>query len=256
MLCDNCTEYRFPTCTKNTVKKTGKSRSTTSSSTSTICTRGKQLQRDATPALSVAEPVTVISNTASRSSSCSDTDTMRHCSKCNDTINNRHLVCDICLESIHPLCAGLTADVYETLMLIAKDTGWVCADCRVLCHNKMQHLQSSISRVHEEMCEMQKQMTGLKCELEDIKHAPTTLNSAHSLPATQPTDTEAVVSKVLHDAHRRRKNVIISGLPEAVGNCEADRRAADLTMFERLCEERRTLRCQTCYFTSWLQTTW
>jgi len=122
-------------------------------------------------------------------------------------------------------------------MLIAKDTGWVCADCRVLCHNKMQHLQSSISRVHEEMCEMQKQMTGLKCELEDIKHAPTTLNSAHSLPATQPTDTEAVVSKVLHDAHRRRKNVIISGLPEAVGNCEADRRAADLTMFERLCEE-------------------
>ena len=122
-------------------------------------------------------------------------------------------------------------------MLIAKDTGWVCADCRVLCRNKMQHLQSSISRVHEEMCEMQKQMTSLKCELEDIKHAPTTLNSANSLPATQPTDTEAVVSKVLHDAHRRRKNVIISGLPEAVGNCEADRRAADLTMFERLCEE-------------------
>jgi len=103
MLCDNFTENRFPT--KNPVKKTNKSRSTTSSPTSTICTRGKQLQRDATPALSVAEPVTVISNTASRSSSCLDTDTLRHCSKCNDTINNRHLVCGICLESIHPLCA-------------------------------------------------------------------------------------------------------------------------------------------------------
>jgi len=92
-------------------------------------------------------------------------------------------------------------------MLIAKNTGWVCADCPVLCRNKMQHLQSSISRVHEEMCEMQKQMTGLKCELEGIKHAPITLNSANSLPATQPPDAEAVVSKVLHDPHRRRKTL-------------------------------------------------
>ena len=253
MLCDNCTEYRFPstttTCTKNPVKKTSKPRSATSSSTSTssICTRGKQVQRDATPVPSVAEPVTAIRNTASRSCSCSVTDTMRHCSKCNDIINNRHLICDICLESIHPLCAGLSTDAYETLMKIANETGWVCADCRVLCRNKMQQLQSSISRVYEEMSEMQKQMTGLKYELENIKLAPTTLSNAHTLPATQPTNTEAIVSKVLHDANRRKKNIVISGLPEAVGNCEADRRAADLTVFERLCEEHLVVKPATSH---------
>lgn len=107
MLCDNCTEYRFPTCTKNTVKKTGKSRSTTSSSTSTICTRGKQLQRDATPALSVAEPVTVISNTASRSSSCSDTDTMPLCDTAQSVMTPSTIVISSATYVLSPstLCA-------------------------------------------------------------------------------------------------------------------------------------------------------
>ena len=90
---------------------------------------------------------------------------MRHCSKC----NNRHLICDICLESIHPLCAELSTDVYETPMKIAKETGWVCADCRVLCRNKMQQLQSSISRTHEELADMHTLMMQLKCETDTLK---------------------------------------------------------------------------------------
>ena len=248
MLCDSCNEYRFPsttttattttTCIKNPVKKPSKPRAAaSSSSTSTICTRGKQLQPDATAVSSVAEPAPTVTNTASRSSSCSDTDTMKHCSKCDDIVDSRHLVCDICLESIHPLCAGLTSDVYETLIKIAKETGWVCADCRVLCRNKILRLQSSMSRVYEEMSDMQKQITGLRCELEDIKHAHITTDNPHTRPVTQAIDTETIVSKVLHDANRRKKNIVICGLPEAVDYCETDRHAADLTMFERLCEE-------------------
>jgi len=67
-----------------------------------------------------------------------------------------------------------------------------------------------------------------------------TANIDGAVLAAQPTQTdgtEAIVSRVLYDVNRRKKNVIVSGLNEATCSDESEKHARDITMFERLCED-------------------
>jgi len=61
-------------------------------------------------------------------------------------------------------------------------------------------------------------------------------------PAVDHTDIAVVVQRTVRDIARRKRNVIISGLPEPTCDSEAENRLADETAFHMLCEENLTVK--------------
>jgi len=58
---------------------------------------------------------------------------------------------------------GLSTDCRETLLSVVHKCGWVChADCRIKHKDQINKLQTSLSRVHEEVANLRAQMMQLK----------------------------------------------------------------------------------------------
>jgi len=73
------------------------------------------------------------------------------CPTCHETIDSKCIACDICNDSFHAICTGLSMEVFSILASIVKDVRWVCFDCRTVSHSKITALQSSLSRTDEEL---------------------------------------------------------------------------------------------------------
>jgi len=93
------------------------------------------------------------------------------CPRCFEAVDSQCLTYDICHDSIHGICTGLQAEVYDIFLKISSDVGWVCADCRATCKSKLHTLQSSVSRTNEELSTLRTLIAelGLKCEIESVK---------------------------------------------------------------------------------------
>lgn len=172
------------------------------------------------------------------------------CPRCHETTDRECILCDICHEPFHALCTSLSPEVFDALMLIVGDVGWVCADCRAHCSSKIVTIQSSLSRINEEMSDMRSIIADLKSELDNVKSCATktvvhqsSSASCHTVASASPVgDVDDLhrkieISKIVHDINRRKSNVVISGLAESTGISESDQNIADLNTFIHLCEE-------------------
>ena len=250
MLCRDCEEVRFP------FMKTIKSRQakeplmTTRQSTRS---RGRLNQTDSKG----AECAKIVS--VRNSSVASDGESSPGlCPRCHEPTDKTCVLCDICHDSYHCLCTGLSSEVYNILISIVKDVGWVCADCRVAGSSKLVSLQGSLARTTEEIALLRTLITDLKGELDSIKPVTTALTTcslqtppdsspplptdasnagSHLSSSARISEHRMEISKVLQDITRRKNNIIITGLPETPALSESESRAADRDSFLRLCEE-------------------
>jgi len=171
------------------------------------------------------------------------------CPKCCESIDQSCFNCDICRDSIHPHCTGLSADSYEILMSIVQESGWVCVDCRTRHRDKISQLQTSLSRAHEEVADLRALMVQLKHDLDDLKcQAPVQLPSAdimgnkeHKVEDKDDDKFSHNVTKIIYDMQQRKSNVVISGLPEPHIDV-SDPCLADADTFTRLCEEHLSIK--------------
>ena len=184
------------------------------------------------------------------------------CPACHESVSqsvdSKCITCDICKDSFHDICTGLSMEVFSVLVSIVKDAGWVCADCRTASRSKITALQSSLSCTNEELSIMRSLMSGLKCEIDKVKSDITVMTSNHSRSqqflnaAKQPTNDsssdstpsvggimpdEVKIRTIVHDINRRKSNVVICGLPEPVSANETEKRDADRNTVVSIFEE-------------------
>ena len=163
-------------------------------------------------------------------------------------IDEDHIKCDTCGKYLHQGCTGMTLDVFKLLKSFVHQSCWVCYQCRCEINN----VQVLIGRTNEQLADMQLSLAKLSREVDDLKLAnekigknksqsmpPAALPAVSSnLPAskTDSSDITAVVHRTVRDITRRKRNVVISGLSEAMLNSESDNKAADEAAFVQLCE--------------------
>jgi len=254
MLCSECEEFRFPsspvvrpTRRKQQPKQSKNSLAATANVPPETLTHGAAGGRSVMERLDSHE-----GKNRTNASSSVDTSFNDICPRCLEATDSQCLTCDICRDSIHGICTGLQAEVYDIFLKISSDVGWVCADCRATCRSKLHTLQSSVSRTNEELSTLRTLIADLKSELDSVKASPSNVTvcdlnviqsepkvTVHQPPVPETNDVslnKIEISKVLHDINRRKSNVVLSGLPEPPGN-DSEKRAADLNSFSHLCEE-------------------
>ena len=170
-----------------------------------------------------------------------------HCPLCDESVesSDSSLKCDICDCLVHHRCTGLDFDVFTKLLDIVQMTGWSCLNCRGESRTALQHissLQTKMVLLTEQMADVLAKVEGLEATLHSCKCSNDTNDSKDAIanvdgiPANvKHTDVAAEVHRTLADASRRRKNVVIVGLPESEGS--ADELANnDHMAFRELCE--------------------
>jgi hypothetical protein len=151
----------------------------------------------------------------------------------------------------------MTSKVFDKFITSVTETGWVCSDCKQAARSSFRRLEAAIAQLAEELSVVKNEMSSLKYELHNIKPAPVPLseqlgstagaNSSSSSSSSSSSknnngdgaDDEAkttlIVHRTLNDAARRKRNVIISGLPESDTH-------DDRTEFLRLCEDHLSVK--------------
>jgi len=190
------------------------------------------------------------------------------CIDCLEPTDEGCIKCDMCQHSYHQECSGLHRDILDILRNVIDQTGWVCLNCRSSHFNQQQKLQSAIAHLTEQLADVHIAMAKLKSEVDELKQNVTTTATTSTtttaaetasktvptrLPYGQPADTKVFansdhkkenitevslqVHKTLSDINRRKRNVIISGLPESSAVESSLRSSDDVAAFMRLCEE-------------------
>ena len=172
------------------------------------------------------------------------------CSSCLLAIDDavRSIQCDICASVFHQRCTPMTVKVFDRFVTNVKITGWVCSDCKETVRSSFQQLKQAISHLVEELASVKLQLA----ELNDANkqsavysqpaNSETPINAENAAKTdtetvAMPTDVDGVdkrtaliVQRTLSDSSRRKKNVIITGLPE-------DAARSDRAEFLLLCEQ-------------------
>ena len=181
-----------------------------------------------------------------------DDSTSECCPCCLDVVDEECIRCDVCKSKIHQTCSGMNHNVYKTLQKIIHQSFWVCGQCRV----DLQGCRAAVGKINEELADMRTYVDKLSSELNELKKINAdklspdrTLQASSSQPAVNVTAANKSVlvnndqakltveiNRTVRDFARRRKNVIISGLPEPNLSTDADNKVADETAFNELCE--------------------
>ena len=231
MLCDDCNDYRFPVCSVSESVKTKRNMKTNAKHE--YNTRGRS---SSTHQLDV-----------------NNTNVTHDCPQCCEPADDGCIVCSICGDFFHQLCTGISASAYDTLMSVIIETGWVCPTCRISCKFIINGLQSALARTNELVSDMKTVIDTLKNDIDTLKSSRNTCKDniscsdeqqilladnvgAQPISLLHPSTHTLEVSKVMHDLNRRKKNIVISGLPEPTGNTADELQSADITAFEHLCE--------------------
>lgn len=204
-----------------------------------------------------------------------------------DASNKRCIKCDVCCVMYHQHCTNITVKVFDALIKIKRDVGWVCDDCREFVRTQSKTLQAAMSTLTVELATIRTELSeisqlvgmtndadtvtppssnalltdevaAIRVELAEIKQQVMTVKSttqeatypSHSIPAENTTHFSStneqeekqddkmvsmVVYRTLNDAARRKRNVVIAGLPE---NPATD----DREEFTYFCERYLTLK--------------
>jgi len=275
MLCDSCTDYRFPD-SKRTQQP------------DMVATRSAKLRAannsapiKVTPTVPSASAVCrgkVQNCTSVDGSGCLADEISRYdrtdgtfCVNCHEEIQstNECLQCVFCKNNYDQACSGLSFDVFDTMRTINLQAGWVCRQCRT----NFNGMQSALSRANEEIADMRVSIAWLYEEITLLKnhqcHSPVSIpmndnpsyasqvritpnnvssdvdiRQAADVPVRQSLPTSNVtgdlkyeIHKTIHDINRRKCNVVISGLPECI-----DDSVSDEAIFTQFCEENLTVK--------------
>src|ERR1051325_177109 len=167
-----------------------------------------------------------------------------------DTCTNLNSVqCDICEHYYHLRCCGVTEDYIAGSLAIASFAGWTCRPCRSDMKSIIRQLRSEVDSLRavivvnaaEHSTRVMSsqpnpiissgsvghspQFVGINDT--DIRHIGITSSYSRSTATV-----ESIVRRTLTDATRRKRNIIVSGLPEST-TVDDDARS-----FLALCEEQ------------------
>ena len=163
-----------------------------------------------------------------------------------NSIDKRSLRCDICSQKYHQRCTAISAKIYDKFITNIDVTGWTCEVCKQAACASLHRVQAALVQLAEELAVVKAELNELRAAqnavseplLPDNAHSLQSASNSNSNSADQPnTDSKTeehimiLVNRTLSDNTRRKRNVIITGLPETKDQ-EHDRIA-----FLRLCEE-------------------
>jgi len=145
--------------------------------------------------------------------------------------HHRHISCDVCHDCYHSNCSGLSTDTFERLIAIINEARWVCPCCRNDNCNRLTSTRTTLTRTTEQIADMQTVITTLESEIDSLKASITTPLPPPPPPLhSEPTSVSAgicggdeldpgkavkvEIRKTITDLSWRKKNVVISGLPD------------------------------------------
>jgi hypothetical protein len=156
--------------------------------------------------------------------------------------------CDICLHRYHQKCTAIAAKIFDKFIVNVNITGWVCDACKEATRSSYRRLETAIAHIAAELAIAQSELVEIKSthhpdtitaelaaiqsELAEIKltrHPDAVITSSETATAhSSDNQTVMIVQRTLNDSARRKRNIIVSGLPET--------QADDRTEFIKLCE--------------------
>lgn len=171
------------------------------------------------------------------------------CPRCTVLITNDTptIKCDICQGNYHQKCTSIPSKTFEKLVAIVKVTGWVCDSCKDAARLIVNKTQSAMAVIAEQIAEIKQSIS----ELQDARSTCNNATASASNPSNSTsvsnvstddkvkqqdivrTETTMIVHQTLADIDKRRKNVIVSGLPET---------SNDRQMFIDMCETHLTVK--------------
>jgi hypothetical protein len=154
------------------------------------------------------------------------------------------LQCSLCDDCFHPTCCGADSPIIVKNIAIVKAIGWSCNQCKKDLRNLLGNFRSgslttdtdtSSSRIKTNTvipstAERQSGAEGLTAAVASDRPSTQVMSDAPGPRdvALRYSDVMTVVSKSISDASRRKRNVIISGLPETTNQDEDLRSVAEL----------------------------
>jgi len=122
----------------------------------------------------------------------------------------------------------MSAKVFDKFISLRQSVGWVCDDCKLTAQSLKSPLLSANAHLAEQIAEMKSDIESLKSQSGVVNN-----NIAQSLPSdpqlSRDSDkrlTMMIVHRTLGDVSRRKRNVVVCGLPE--GQTPSDDREAFL----------------------------
>jgi hypothetical protein len=161
--------------------------------------------------------------------------------------NSRCIDCDICMSTFHQRCTAMTVKIFDKFIPNVGITGWVCSDCKTLARSSFQRMKQAIAHLAEELADVKQQLCQMKESSKPQADCVLPANTATSARVADgvfmetPVDDEAdmktalIIQRTLSDSSRRKKNIVISGMPE-------NTTSGDRLEFLRLCEEHLSLK--------------
>jgi hypothetical protein len=159
--------------------------------------------------------------------------------------NSRCIDCDICMSTFHQRCTTMTARIFDKFIPNVGITGWVCSDCKTLARSSFQRMKLAIAHLAEELADVKQQLCQMKesskpkadCVLSAITNTATPARFSMETPVGDEADmqTALIVQRTLSDSSRRKKNIVLSGMPENTTR-------GDRSEFLHLCEEYLSLK--------------
>ena len=158
------------------------------------------------------------------------------CSGCLNTIckTDPYLKCDICASMIHVECTLVPAEIRGTLVQCVSVIGYVCDECRHSMKTAQHRLHSSINAITEELAKLRTEVEQLRemkdntgsqgpAKLQAETHKVNANVTQNEIASVDAVSVASVVNKQLMFHERRKRNVIVSGLPERpdVDDCTA-----------------------------------
>jgi predicted metal-binding protein len=163
------------------------------------------------------------------------------CSHCLlSTSNDRRVMCDICRQYLHQKCTGMNAKIFDKFITHVEITGWVCDDCKTAARQSHQRLAAAVAHLAEQIASLKQEMAAIggatvvtdQGALASVRvQQPGSDAILENNSKTNATATMLIVQKTINDAARRKRNVVITGLPE---RSDGD----DKSAFLSLCEEQ------------------
>ena len=148
------------------------------------------------------------------------------CAVCDEAVSTSSVLkCKTCDCSYHPPCVDIDDDTFEVLHPILPVVGWVCPNCVSHISEKRKSVDKDIQSLTDAVRKLEENHRVLSQKVESSMQAVTSVTS----PATS-TNITKVVSDTVKDQLRRKKNIIVSGLPES-----AD--VSDAEALQTVCEE-------------------
>jgi len=149
------------------------------------------------------------------------------CAVCETGVHVNVLTCKTCQADYHPVCAGIDDDVFEVLQPILPTVGWVCVDCiasisekRKTIDNNIQSLYNAIHKLENDHHALQNRVAAVETNCIPMK-PPGIMSNTSSI--------SQVVNDTVKDQLRRKKNIIVSGLPESND-------VSDASVLREICE--------------------